>query len=177
MMSPGFAPGCVLGGRLGAAFGPIVAGPDGVTCWELSFGEFGGWGDEPELYDREVEARGVTPLPDPPLDLGDWFVDPRGDTGAVRPTPRVPGLAEAITHVDELPWDDAGPGIRATWPIRLPDFSSAYVRFSPGATSPRHGHHGLHVALVVAGGRSNTVSTKVVSITTNLSTSASHNSV
>ena len=28
---------------LGAAFGPIVAGPDGVTCWELSFGEFGGW--------------------------------------------------------------------------------------------------------------------------------------
>ena len=35
-------------------FGPIVAGPDGVTCWELSFGEFGGWGDEQESYDEAI---------------------------------------------------------------------------------------------------------------------------
>ena len=83
----------------GAVFGPIIAGPEGVTCWELSFGEFGGWGDEPELYERAIAARGVTPLPDPPLHLADWFVDPRGDTGAVRPTPRVPGLDEVITQI------------------------------------------------------------------------------
>jgi hypothetical protein len=137
---------------LGATFGPIIAGPEGATFWELSFGEFGGWGDEAELYEREIAARGVTPLPDPPLDLGDWFVDPRGDTGAVRPTPRVPGLDEVITHVDELPREDAGPGIVASWPVRLPDFSSAHVRFAPGATAPRHGHRGLHVALVLSGG-------------------------
>ena len=85
-------PGTHVHVPLGATFGPIIAGPDGVTCWELSFGEFGGWGDEHELYEREIEARGVTPLPDPPLELGDWFVDPRGDAGAERPTPRVPGL-------------------------------------------------------------------------------------
>src|SRR3984885_6773800 len=64
---------------LGATFGPIVAGPHGPTCWDLSFGEFGGWGDEQALYAREFEARGAAPLPDPPLDLGDWFKDPRGD--------------------------------------------------------------------------------------------------
>jgi quercetin dioxygenase-like cupin family protein len=145
-------PGTHVHVPLGSAFGPIVAGPEGVTCWELSFGEFGGWGDEPELYERAIAERGVTPLPDPPLQLGDWFVDPRGDTGAVRPTPRVPGLDEAITHVDELEWEDTGGGITATWPVRLPDFSSAYVRFAPGATSPRHGHHGMHVALIVDGG-------------------------
>jgi quercetin dioxygenase-like cupin family protein len=153
-------PGTHVHVPLGAAFGPIIAGPEGVTCWELSFGEFGGWGDEPELYERAIEARGVTPLPDPPLELGDWFVDPRGDTGAVRPTPRVPGLDEVITHVDDLPWEEvpaadgdaAGPTIAFTRPIDLPDFSSAYVRFGPGATSVRHGHHGQHVALVIEGG-------------------------
>ena len=59
---------------------------------------------------------------------------------------------EAITHVDELDREDVGPGITASWPIRLPDFSSAYVRFAPGATAPSHGHRGLHVALVTSGG-------------------------
>jgi quercetin dioxygenase-like cupin family protein len=154
-------PGTHVHVPLGAAFGPIIAGPDGVTCWELSFGEFGGWGDEPELYEREIAARGVTPLPDPPLDLGDWFVDPRGDTGAVRPTPRVPGLAEAITHVDDLEWEvvdrqpqaDGGEAtVRAKWPVKQADFASAYVAFDPGATVARHGHAGLHVAFVLSGG-------------------------
>ena len=42
------APGTHVHVPLGATFGPIIAGPEGVTCWELSFGEFGGWGDEPE---------------------------------------------------------------------------------------------------------------------------------
>src|ERR1700712_3792947 len=48
-------PGTHIDVPLGALFGPIVAGPDGVTCWELSFGEFGGWSDETELYQREIE--------------------------------------------------------------------------------------------------------------------------
>ena len=73
---------------LGAAFGPIVAGPEGVTCWELSFGEFGGWGDQQELYDNEIRTRGITPLPDPPIEIGDWFKDPRGDWGTERPPRR-----------------------------------------------------------------------------------------
>ena len=87
---------------LGAAFGPIVAGPTGLTCWELSFGEFGGWGDQPELYERAIHERGITPLPDPPIELGDWFVDPRGDWGGERPSPKVDGLAEVITHLDQF---------------------------------------------------------------------------
>ena len=51
-------PGTHVHVPLGAAFGPIIAGPEGVTCWELSFGEFGGWGDEPEpLRARDRRAR------------------------------------------------------------------------------------------------------------------------
>lgn len=140
-------PGTHIHVPLGATFGPIVAGPEGVTCWETSFGEFGGWGDEPESYEREIAARGVTPLPDPPLDIGDWFVDPRGDTGQVRGTPRVPGLAEVVVHVDAL---DEVAGERR--PIDLPGFTSALVRLGPGTTVERPAGDAFGLVFVLAGG-------------------------
>lgn len=146
---------------LGAAFGPIVAGPDGLTCWELSFGEFGGWGDQPELYTQEIEARGVTPLPDPPLNLGDWFVDPRGDWGGERTIPKVEGMKESFVSVDDLEWteirrqqnaDSSVAAVREKWPILQPDFLSAYIEYDPGMIVRRHGHFGNHLVLVVDGG-------------------------
>lgn len=146
---------------LGATFGPIVAGPDGVTCWELSFGEFGGWGDQPELYERELADRGVTALPDPPLDLGDWFRDPRGDVGAERATPKVEGLKETFTAMDNLTWtevkrqrnkDDTVAAVREKWPIAEPDFLSAYVEHDPGMITQRHGYFAPHLVFVISGG-------------------------
>jgi hypothetical protein len=146
---------------LGAAFGPIVAGPEGLTCWELSFGEFGGWGDQPELYEREIRERGITPLPDPPIELGDWFVDPRGDWGGERPSPKVDGLAEAITHLDRLEWtevkrqrnaDGSVSVVRERWPIAEPGFMSASIEYGPGMVVRRHGHFGHHLVRVLAGG-------------------------
>lgn len=130
---------------LGATFGPIVAGPEGVTCWETSFGEFGGWGDEPEVVERELAARGVTPLPDPPLDIGDWFVDPRGDWGGEQATPRVPGLREVVLRVDDLEWYDTAPGVRARRPIDEPTFTSTLTECAPGARIDRvaDGRHRL----------------------------------
>lgn len=140
-------PGTHIHVPLGATFGPIVAGPDGITCWETSFGEFGGWGDEPESYEREIAARGVSPLPDPPLDIGDWFVDPRGDSGEVRGTPRVPGLAEVVVQVDAL----HGTG-GETRPIDLPEFTSAHVRLEPGVTVERPSGDAFRLVFVLAGG-------------------------
>jgi quercetin dioxygenase-like cupin family protein len=146
---------------LGAAFGPIVAGPEGVTCWELSFGEFGGWGDQPELYQHEIETRGVTPLPDPPLDLGDWFHDPRGDWGAERASPRVDGLLEVFTNLDDLPWTDVKraqradgtvAAVRVRRPIAQPDFVSASTEYDAGMVVRRHRHAGHHLVLVLEGG-------------------------
>jgi len=151
---------------LGATFGPIVAGPHGLTCWELSFGEFGGWGDEQALYDREIEARGVSPLPDPPLDLGDSFKDPRGDVGAERGTPRVPGLVETVTTMDEFEWtevklqrnaDGSVSAIREKWPIAQLDFMTASIEYDPGMITRRHGHFGHHPVWVIAGGRGSTI--------------------
>jgi hypothetical protein len=146
---------------LGAAFGPIVAGPDGVTCWELSFGEFGGWGDQPELYEQEIRTRGITPLPDPPIEIGDWFKDPRGDWGTERPSPKVEGLAESLVSMDDIQWTEVkrqrNPDgnvvvVREKWPIAEPDFMSAYIEYGPGMITRRHGHFGHHLVFVIAGG-------------------------
>lgn len=145
---------------LGAAFGPIVAGPEGLTCWELSFGEFGGWGDQPELYEREIVARGITPLPDPPIELGDWFVDPRGDWGAERSTPRVEGLAERFTDLGDLcsidfdgaTIDHRSPGtVRVKPVVTEPAFSSAWVELGAATVVPHHRPKGHVLAYLVQG--------------------------
>ena len=154
------APGTHIHVPLGAAFGPIVAGPEGLTCWELSFGEFGGWGDQPELYEQEIAARGVSPLPDPPLDIGDWFVDPRGDWGGERPSPKVDGLVSVVSHVGAPGStrsagepDDGGSisAVREQLPIDLTDFTSAYVEVDPGAVIETRGHRGHRVVWIIEG--------------------------
>ena len=131
---------------LGAAFGPIVAGPEGVTCWELSFGEFGGWGDQPELYDaRDRDARDHAAARPAASISGTGFDDPRGDVGAERPTPKVEGLEETFTAMDDIEWtevkrqrnaDGAVAVVREKWPIAEPDFMSAYIEYGPGHDHP-----------------------------------------
>jgi hypothetical protein len=146
---------------LGAMFGPIIAGPEGVTCWELSFGEFGGWSEDVQSYAQAIAERGVTPLPDPPLELADWFVDPRGDVGAERGTPMVEGMHEVVTRMDDLEWtevkrqrnaDGSVSVVREKWPIAQPDFMSAYIEYDPGMVVRRHGHFARHLVWVIAGG-------------------------
>ena len=61
----------------GAAFGPIVAGPDGCTMYEVMLGDPRSWGDEPEAFDRVLAERGVEALPDPPLEFPAWLADLR----------------------------------------------------------------------------------------------------
>jgi hypothetical protein len=155
------APGTHIHVPLGATFGPIVGGPEGVTCWELSFGEFGGWGDEPERFEREIKTRGVTPLPNPPIELGAWFKDPRDDVGAVRPVPRVHGLSEVVTRFDGFPWrelrrqrnaDGSESGVRAKIAIDTPHFVSALVEYDPGMVTRRERWGGMRVVFVYAGG-------------------------
>ena len=126
-------PGTHVHVPLGATFGPIVAGPEGLVCWEVSFGEFGGWGDEPERFAAAVAEHGVTPLPDPPIDLGDWFVDPRNDWGGERPSPRIPGLAEVSTQPADLPERESAPGVRSRRAIDSPNFRSETLELAPGA--------------------------------------------
>ena len=54
---------------LGASFGPFVAGPDGVELYEVMMGDPRSWSDEPEALAAVLAEHGVTPLPDPPIEL------------------------------------------------------------------------------------------------------------
>jgi hypothetical protein len=61
----------------GAAFGPVVAGPDGVTFFEVMLGDPRSWGDQPQLFDQALAAQGASVLPDPPLEFPPWLQDLR----------------------------------------------------------------------------------------------------
>lgn len=63
---------CVAGTHVelpfGAAFGPIVAGDEGVVMFEVMMGDPRSWGDQPEQFERVLAERGVTALPHPPIE-------------------------------------------------------------------------------------------------------------
>lgn len=61
----------------GAAFGPIVAGPEGATMFEVMLGDPRSWGDDPEGYERALAEHGAEALPDPPLEYPAWLTDLR----------------------------------------------------------------------------------------------------
>lgn len=62
---------------LGAAFGPLRAGPQGATMFEVMMGDPRSWGDEPETLDKARAEHGVEPLPDVDLDYPPWLADLR----------------------------------------------------------------------------------------------------
>ena len=79
-------PGAHLELPLGACFGPFEAGPDGVHLYEVMLGDPRSWSDEPEAVDALRAERGVTELPDPPIELPAGLEDLRAVFSA-RPTP------------------------------------------------------------------------------------------
>ncbi len=54
---------------LGADFGPFIAGNEGVELYEVMMGDPRSWSDDPEAMQRVLNENGVTPLPDPPINL------------------------------------------------------------------------------------------------------------
>jgi hypothetical protein len=62
---------------LGAAFGPLIAGPDGCTLFEVMIGDPRSWGDDPQSLEAARVAAGVEPLPDPALEYPPWLEDLR----------------------------------------------------------------------------------------------------
>jgi hypothetical protein len=62
-------PGTHLELPMGAMFGPFEAGPAGVELYEVMLGDPRSWSDDPDSVAELRAARGVTPLPDPPIEL------------------------------------------------------------------------------------------------------------
>lgn len=72
-------PGTTLLLPLGAAMGPIEAGPEGAVLFEVMLGDPRSVPADPEGFAALLAERGVTPLPNPPIDAPDWF-GPRTDS-------------------------------------------------------------------------------------------------
>lgn len=66
----------------GAAFGPIIAGDEGATMFEVMLGDPRSWGDQPELFEQALAERGAEALPDEPLEFPAWLEDLRSHWAA-----------------------------------------------------------------------------------------------
>jgi hypothetical protein len=62
---------------LGAAFGPLRAGPNGCTMLEVMMGDPRSWGDDPAAFDAALAKHGAEPLPDVELEYPPWLEDLR----------------------------------------------------------------------------------------------------
>jgi len=57
----------------GAVFGPIEAGPRGALMLEIMTGDPRAVAADPEAFAELLAARGITPLPNPPIEAPPWF--------------------------------------------------------------------------------------------------------
>ncbi len=56
----------------GAIFGPIEAGPEGALLYEIMTGDPRAEPADKTGFERLCAERGITPLPNPPLDMPEW---------------------------------------------------------------------------------------------------------
>jgi len=76
-------PGTTLVLPLGAAMGPIEAGPEGATLFEVMLGDPRSVPADRDGFAALLAERGVEPLPNPPIDAPPWFGERTdGDPGA-----------------------------------------------------------------------------------------------
>jgi hypothetical protein len=61
----------------GDAFGPFVAGPDGVVLFEVMMGDPRSVAADPDGYETLLAERGVEQLPNPRIAMPDWLEDTR----------------------------------------------------------------------------------------------------
>ena len=61
----------------GAAFGPFVAGPQGVELYEVMMGDPRSWPADTPGFEKLLDEKGAKRLPNPPIDMPDWIEDTR----------------------------------------------------------------------------------------------------
>ena len=61
----------------GDAFGPFIAGPDGVVLFEVMMGDPRSFPADPEGYEQLLAERGIEQLANPPISMPAWLEDTR----------------------------------------------------------------------------------------------------
>lgn len=59
----------------GAVFGPLTAGPEGATMYEIMCGDPRASPADPDGFAALCAERGIEPLPNPPVTWPDWLED------------------------------------------------------------------------------------------------------
>lgn len=70
-------PGMHIALPQGEAFGPFVAGPEGVVLFEVMMGDPRSWPADPAGFERLLAEKGAEKLPNPPIELPEWLEDTR----------------------------------------------------------------------------------------------------
>lgn len=70
-------PGTHIALDRGDAFGPFIAGPEGVVLFEVMMGDPRSFPADPAGYAALLAERGVEQLPNPPIDMPAWLQDTR----------------------------------------------------------------------------------------------------
>lgn len=70
-------PGMHITLEQGAAFGPFVAGPEGVVLFEVMMGDPRSFPADTEGFEKLLAEKGAKRLPNPPIDMPDWIKDTR----------------------------------------------------------------------------------------------------
>ena len=70
-------PGMHITLEQGAAFGPFIAGPEGVVLFEVMMGDPRAWPADTEGFEKLLAERGAKKLPNPPINLPAWLEDTR----------------------------------------------------------------------------------------------------
>lgn len=70
-------PGMHITLEQGAAFGPFVAGPEGVELFEVMMGDPRSFAADTEGFEKLLAEKGARRLPNPPIDMPDWIEDTR----------------------------------------------------------------------------------------------------
>lgn len=74
----------------GCSFGPLRAGPEGATLYEIMCGDPRAVPADPEGFAALCAERDITPLPNPPVPWPQWLQDRTDSDPAVTPTPTTP---------------------------------------------------------------------------------------
>jgi hypothetical protein len=70
-------PGTHIALDQGDVFGPFVAGPEGVTLFEVMMGDPRSFPGDLEAFEALLADKGVRQLPNPAIDMPEWLEDTR----------------------------------------------------------------------------------------------------
>ena len=63
----------------GDTFGPFIAGPNGVTLFEVMMGDPRSFSSDEEQWAKLLAEKGATQAPNPPINMPDWLKDTRSE--------------------------------------------------------------------------------------------------